>query len=52
MSVAVRSSRDDDALFGEIRRAVRNVDASLPISELRTMHANIAGSVSRPRLGQ
>jgi putative ABC transport system permease protein len=48
MNVAVRSRRDA-ALFGQIRDAVRNVDASLPLSDLQTMDANIAGSVSRSR---
>ncbi|MGH9159998.1 MAG: FtsX-like permease family protein, partial [Vicinamibacteraceae bacterium] len=49
MNVVVRSSRDPRALFGQIQGTVRRLDASLPVSDLQTMDANVAGSVSRPR---
>jgi predicted permease len=49
MNVVVRSSRDPQALLGEIRGIVRRLDASLPLSDLQTMDANVASSVSRPR---
>jgi putative ABC transport system permease protein len=49
MNMAVRSDRNDRAQFADIRSAVREVDASLAISDLQTMHANIDSSVSRPR---
>lgn len=47
--VAVRATGDPPAHFAAVRRAVANVDAALPLSNLQTMEANIAGSVSRER---
>jgi putative ABC transport system permease protein len=49
MHVAVRSDRPPRTLMNEVRRAVWDVDGSLPLANLTTMEAHLAGSVSRPR---
>src|SRR5690606_28203099 len=45
----VRSTRPPLTLADEARGAVRSIDPSLPVAELQSMEANLAGSVSRPR---
>ncbi|HEX7118560.1 MAG TPA: ABC transporter permease [Longimicrobiales bacterium] len=49
MNVVVRTTRPPLSLAGEVRRTVRALDATLPLAGLKTMEANLAGSVSRPR---
>jgi predicted lysophospholipase L1 biosynthesis ABC-type transport system permease subunit len=49
MNVVVRTSRPPLALAGEVRAAVRELDASLPLARLQTMEQNVAETVRRPR---
>jgi predicted permease len=49
LNVVVRTDRDPLALAGEARRAVWSLDRSLPLAQLQTMEANVAGAMSRPR---
>ena len=48
-SIVVRASGDPEALAGPAREVLRSVDPSLPITELRTLDAALAGSVARQR---
>ncbi len=47
--LAVRTAGDPHALIGAVRAAVRDVDPSLPIAQVRTMDEVLAGARSRPR---
>ena len=47
--VAVRAAGAPDAVAGAMRAAVRNVDPTLPIAEIRTLDDVVAASQSRPR---
>ncbi|MGH7475414.1 MAG: ABC transporter permease [Longimicrobiales bacterium] len=49
MNVVIRSARDLAALGEEARTVVWSMDRSLPLADLQSMEATIAGSVSRPR---
>jgi predicted permease len=49
MNVVVRTSRPPLALAREVRAAVRELDASLPLARLQTMEQNVAETVRRPR---
>ena len=48
-SVVVRTDADPRAVAGGIKRAVRDVDADLPIYSLNTMEQALSDSVSQPR---
>ena len=48
-SVVVRTDADSRAVAGGIKRAVRDVDADLPIYSLSTMEQAVSDSVSQPR---
>ncbi|HXW84948.1 MAG TPA: FtsX-like permease family protein, partial [Candidatus Binataceae bacterium] len=47
--LVVRSSKDVESLIPAVRQAVREVDAALPVSQIRTMDDVIANARSRPR---
>jgi len=47
--LAVRTSGDPHSLIGAVRAAVRDVDPSLPLAQVRTMDEVLAGARSRPR---
>ena len=47
--LAVRTSGDPQSLISAMRSAVRDVDPSLPIAQVRTMEEVLAGARSRPR---
>jgi len=47
--VVARSDGDPSALGGMIRRIVRDVDRSVPVSDVRTMDAVLAGSLQKTR---
>ena len=49
MNVVVRTAADPEALAPEIRRVVREADASLPIVRYRSMDEVFADAVARPR---
>jgi predicted permease len=46
----VRTLRDENALAPDIRRLLRNMDASLPVYDMRSMTVQIADSIYRERL--
>jgi predicted permease len=50
MSLVVRSAGDPTALAGPIRAAVRELDPSLPIANVRRMTDVVAASMATPRL--
>jgi predicted permease len=50
MSLVVRSTGDPAALAGPIRAAVRSLDPSLPIANVRRMTDVVAASMATPRL--
>jgi putative ABC transport system permease protein len=47
--LAVRTAGDPHSLIGAVRAAVRDVDPSLPVAQVRTMDEVLAGARSRPR---
>ena len=47
--LAVRTSRDPNSLISAVRGAIREIDPSLPLSQVRTMDDVMAGARSRPR---
>jgi putative ABC transport system permease protein len=47
--VTVRSSRAPDAVADAMRAALRDVDPTLPLAEIRTLDDVVAASQSRPR---
>jgi putative ABC transport system permease protein len=47
--LVVRTSRDPNSLISAVRAAVRDLDPSLPISQIRTMEEVMEGARSRPR---
>jgi putative ABC transport system permease protein len=49
MHVVVRSMRPPESIMAEVRSAVWDVDDALPLANMSSMEAHIAGSVSRPR---
>jgi predicted permease len=49
MNVVVRTSRSPLSLAGEVRAAVRDLDASLPLARLQSMDQNVAETIRRPR---
>ena len=51
MRVVVRSALPADTLVGEVRRAVRGVDATLPIHDVLTMDDIVRDSLARERVG-
>ena len=51
MRVVVRSALPADALVREARRAVRSVDATLPIHDVLTMDDIVRDSLARERVG-
>ena len=50
MSVAARIDPRQAGLVGEIRRRVGEIDAELPLADLRPMSERLQDSVARPRL--
>jgi putative ABC transport system permease protein len=50
MTVYVRTAADPDALGSRLRKVVQRVDATLPVTELKTMRAQIAESLFVERL--
>lgn len=49
MSLVVRSAGDPNALIAPIRGIVRDMDARLPISEVRTLDDIVSSSIAAPR---
>jgi predicted lysophospholipase L1 biosynthesis ABC-type transport system permease subunit len=49
MNVVVRTSRPPLSLAGEVRAAVRELDAALPLAQMQTMDQNVADTIRRPR---
>jgi putative ABC transport system permease protein len=49
MNIVVRTSRPPLSLSREVRAAVRELDASLPLAHLQTMDENIAETIRRPK---
>jgi putative ABC transport system permease protein len=47
--LAVRTAGDPHSLIAPVRAAVRDIDPSLPIAQVRTMDEVLAGARSRPR---
>jgi putative ABC transport system permease protein len=47
--LAVRTAGDPHSLISAVRAAVRDVDPSLPLAQVRTMDEVLAGARSRPR---
>jgi len=47
--LAVRASGDPHSLISAVRAAVRDIDPSLPLAQVRTMDEVLAGARSRPR---
>src|SRR5205807_3637999 len=47
--LAIRTSRDPKTLVSAVRTAVREIDPSLPVAQVRTMDEVLAGARSRPR---
>jgi putative ABC transport system permease protein len=47
--LAVRTAGDPNSLIGAVRAAVRDIDPSLPVAQVRTMDEVLAGARSRPR---
>lgn len=47
--VAVRTSRDPSSLISAVRAAIRDIDPSLPLSQVKTMDEVMAAARSRPR---
>jgi putative ABC transport system permease protein len=47
--LVVRSARDPNSLISAVRAAVRDIDPSMPLSQVRTMDEVLAGARSRPR---
>ena len=50
MTLTVRTSGDPTAIAALARQAVREVDADVPISDVRSLEQVMAASVARPRL--
>ena len=50
MSVAARIDPRQAGLVGEVRRRVGEIDAELPLADLRPMSERLRDSVARPRL--
>jgi predicted permease len=49
MNIVVRTSRPPLSLAGEVRAAVRDLDASLPLARLQSMDQNVSETIRRPR---
>lgn len=47
--IAVRAEGASDAIVAEMRSAIGDVDASLPVAQIRTLDDVVAGTQSRPR---
>jgi len=47
--LAVRASGDPHSLISAVRAAMRDIDPSLPLAQVRTMDEVLAGARSRPR---
>jgi putative ABC transport system permease protein len=47
--LAVRTAGDPHSLIGAVRAAVRDIDPSLPVAQVRTMEEVMEGARSRPR---
>ncbi len=47
--LAVRTAGDPHSLISAVRAAIRDIDPSLPIAQVRTMDEVLAGARSRPR---
>jgi predicted permease len=50
LTVYVRTSGEPTSLFGQLRNAVRDIDADLPIYDMRTMQLQVERSLSTERL--
>ena len=49
MSLVVKTQGDPNALAGPVRRAVRGMDPSLPVADVRTMDDVVSATLSAPR---
>src|SRR5215471_5460175 len=49
MSVAIRSTSNEEAIVGAAREQVREIDATQPIAEIRMLDRVLYGATSRPR---
>ena len=47
--LVLRTSGDPHAVVGAVRAAIRDIDPSLPLAQVRTMDEVLAGARSRPR---
>jgi putative ABC transport system permease protein len=47
--IAVRSSGTPESVIADVRRAIRDLDPSLPIAQIRTLDDVVSASQSRPR---
>jgi predicted permease len=47
--IAVRAAGTPEAIVAQMRRTVREVDASLPLAQIRTLDDVVAGTQARPR---
>jgi putative ABC transport system permease protein len=49
MTLVVKAQTDPRPLAGPIRQAIRSLDASLPVADVRTMDDVVAATLSAPR---
>jgi putative ABC transport system permease protein len=49
LTYLIRTTREPEAMAGAFRRAVHELDAELPVANLRTMEQIVSGSVGRRR---
>jgi predicted permease len=49
MTLVVRAAGDPQALLAPIRRVIGNIDARLPLSNVKTMENVMAGALAQPR---
>ncbi len=49
MSLVIRTAGDPNRLVAPVRAAIREIDPRLPIAEVRTLDAIVAGSIAAPR---
>jgi hypothetical protein len=50
MHLVVRTAGEPSALAGAVRRAAYDVDPAVPVADVQTMRALLAGTLGRPRL--
>jgi putative ABC transport system permease protein len=49
MTLVIRTGSDPSTIAGPIRQAVRSLDPSLPVADVRTMQAVVGAALSTPR---